>query len=141
MAMEAIMARIFSPLNFLAIAGYPHLVPQIDKWKDPLPLFYKGENDSPVEHVQEFHTLMQQLDIQHEDICMNLFMYSLQGDVRIWYRSLETSSIYSLKEFHVAFNIHCQKFYSSELICHSCSEEYKDCVQDIIDSYEGCENE
>jgi hypothetical protein len=46
-----------------------------------------------------------------------------------------------VEEFHAAFNIHCQFFYSSELICHSCCEEYKDCVQDIIDSYEGCENE
>jgi hypothetical protein len=41
----------------------------------------------------------------------------------------------------LAFNIHCQKFYSSKLICHSCCEEYKHCVHDIIDSYEGCENE
>jgi hypothetical protein len=68
-------------------------------------------------------------------------MYSLQGDVRIWYQCLEPSSIYSLKEFHDAFNIHCQIFYSFELIFHSCYEEYKDCVQDIIDSYEGCYNE
>jgi hypothetical protein len=141
MAMEAILARRFSPLNFSAIAGYPHPVPQIDEWQDLLPRFYEGENDNPVEHVQEFHALMQQLDIQHEDIHMKLFMYSLQGDVRIWYQSLETSSISSLKEFHAAFNIHCQKFYSSELICHSCCEEYKDCVQDIIDSHEGCEDE
>jgi hypothetical protein len=141
MAMEAILARRFSPLNFSAIAGYPHLVPQIDEWQDLLPRFYEGENDNPVEHVLEFHALMQQLDIQHEDIRMKLFMYSLQGDVCIWYHSLEPSSISSLKEFHAAFNIHCQKFYSSELICHSCCEEYKDCVHDIIDSYEGCDNE
>jgi hypothetical protein len=72
MAMEAILARRFSPLNLLAIAGYPHPVPQIDRWKDLLPRVYEGENDNLVEHVLEFHTLMQQLDIQHEDICMNL---------------------------------------------------------------------
>jgi hypothetical protein len=72
---------------------------------------------------------------------MKFFMYSLQGDAHIWYHSLEISSVSSLEEFHAAFNIHCQNFYSSELICHSCCEEYKDCVQDIIDSYEGCENE
>jgi hypothetical protein len=68
-------------------------------------------------------------------------MYSLQGDVHIWYQSLETSSISSLKEFHASFNINCQKFYSSKLICHSCCEEYKDSVQDIIDSHEECEDE
>jgi hypothetical protein len=37
--------------------------------------------------------------------------------------------------------MHCQKFYSSKLIFHSCCEEYKDCVQDITDSYESCEDE
>jgi hypothetical protein len=82
-------------------------VPQIDEWKDLLPRFYEGENDNHVEHVLEFHALIQQLEIQHEDICMKLFMYSLQGYVCIWYLSLEPSSISSLKEFHAAFNIHC----------------------------------
>jgi hypothetical protein len=37
--------------------------------------------------------------------------------------------------------MHYQKFYSSELICHNCCEEYKDRVQDIADSYKGCKNE
>jgi hypothetical protein len=116
MDMEAILAKRFSPLNFSVISSYPHPVPQIDEWQDILPRFYEGENDNPIEHVLEFHALMQQLDIQHEDIRMKFFMFSLQGYVRIWYHSLEPSSIYSLKEFHAAFNIHCQKFYSSELI-------------------------
>jgi hypothetical protein len=85
--------------------------------------------------------LIQQLDIQHECIHMNLFMYSLLGDACIWYHSLDLSNISSLEEFHASFNIHCQKFYSSELICHIVCEDYKKCVQDIDDSYEGCEND
>ena len=51
MAMEAILAKRFSPLNFSAIVGYPHHVPQIDEWQDLLPRFYEGENDIPVENV------------------------------------------------------------------------------------------
>jgi hypothetical protein len=141
MAMEDILSRRFTPLNFSAIVGYSHPVPQIDEWKDLLPRFCEGENDDPLEHVLGFHALMQKLDIQHEDIHMKLFMYSIQVDAHIWYHSIEISSISSLEEFHAAFNIHCQKFYSSELICHIFCEEYKDCVKDIIDSYEGCENE
>jgi hypothetical protein len=43
MAMKAILARRFAPLNFSAIDGYPHLVPQIDEWQDLLPRFYEGE--------------------------------------------------------------------------------------------------
>jgi hypothetical protein len=123
--MEAILSRRFSPLNFSAIVGYPDPVTQIDEWQDLLPRFYEGENGSPVEHVLEFHALIQQLDIHHEDICMKLFMYSLQGDVCIWYQSLEPSRIYSLIEFHVAFNLHCKRYYSSEFLFHDCCEEYE----------------
>jgi hypothetical protein len=72
---------------------------------------------------------------------MNIFMFSLDEDSREWYRSFPPSIISSLGEFNATFNRHCQKFYSSELIFHRCCEEYKDCVQDIIVSYEGCENE
>ena len=58
MSMEDILAMRFSPLNFSAIDGYPHLVPQIDEWEDLLPIFYEGDDDNPFEHVHEFHVLM-----------------------------------------------------------------------------------
>jgi hypothetical protein len=44
-------------------------------------------------------------------------------------------------EFHAAFNRHCQKFYSSEFICHNCCEECEDSEQDMVVSYEGCDDE
>jgi hypothetical protein len=50
-------------------------------------------------------------------------------------------SISSLGEFHGAFNAHCQKFYPSELICHTCCEGYNDCFQDRDASYTSCEDE
>jgi hypothetical protein len=110
MAMKAILARRFAPLNFSAIDGYPHLVPQIDEWKDLLPRFYEGDDDNPFEHVHEFHALMQQLDIHHEDILMKMFMYSLEGDARQWYRTLPASSISSLKTFMMFFILIARKF-------------------------------
>jgi hypothetical protein len=133
MAMKAILARRFSPLNFSAIEDYPHPVPLIDEWKDLLPRFYEGKDDNPVEHVHEFHALMQQLDIHHEDILMKMFMYSLDGDARKWYFSLPSSSISSLKDFHRVFNEHCKSFYPSESICHNCCEGYVECAQDLLD--------
>jgi hypothetical protein len=45
------------------------------------------------------------------------------------------------REFHAAFNRHCQKFYSSEFISHNCCKEYNDCVQNIADSDADCEDE
>jgi hypothetical protein len=135
MAMEAILARRFAPLNFSSIDGYPHPMPQIDEWKDLLPIFYEGENDILVEHVQEFHALMQQLDIHHEDILMKMFMYSLDGDARKRYFSLPPSNISSLKDFHRVFNEHCKRFYPSKSICHNCCEGYVECAQDLLDFF------
>jgi hypothetical protein len=84
---------------------------------------------------------MHQWEIHHEDVLLNMFMFSLAGDAREWYHSLPPASISSLGEFHAAFNRHCQKFYSSKLICHNCCEEYKDCIQDMDVSDGSCEDE
>jgi hypothetical protein len=65
-------------------------------------------------------------EIHQEDVLMKMFMFSLAGDAREWYHSLPPASISSLGEFHAAFNAHCQKFYPSELICHSCCKGYND---------------
>jgi hypothetical protein len=101
--------------------------------QDLLPRFYEGENDSPVEHVQEFHALMQQLDIHHEDILMKMLMYSLDGDARKWYFSLPPSIISSLKDFHRVFNENFKRFYPYESIYHNCCEGYVECAQDLLD--------
>jgi hypothetical protein len=105
-------------------------VPQIDEWKDLLPRFYEGEDDNPFEHVHEFHALMQQLDIHHEDILMKMFMYSLEGDARQWYRTLHASSISSLKDFHDVFYSHCKIIYPAERLFENCCEGYASYIQD-----------
>ena len=70
-----------------------------------------------------------------------MFMFSLPGDACEWCHSLPHASISSLGEFRAAFNRHCQKFYSYELIYHNCCEEYRDGVQDIVRSCESYEDE
>jgi hypothetical protein len=139
--MEAILARRFSPFNFSVVPGFPNVVPTIDEWGDFLPIFRERKDDNPVEHLREFHELMHQWEIHHEDVLLNMFMFSLAGDAREWYHSLPPASISSLEQFHAAFNAHCQRYYSSELICHNCCEEYRDGVQDIVHSCESCEDE
>jgi hypothetical protein len=139
--MDKILARRFAPFNFSVVPGFPNVVPTVDQWVDFLPIFRKHRDDNPVEHLREFHELMHQWEIHHEDVLMKMFMFSLDEDAREWYRSLPPASISSLREFHATFNTQCQKFYSSELIRHSCCEEYRDGVQDIVHSCERCENE
>jgi hypothetical protein len=138
--MEKILARRFAPFNFSAIPGFPNVVPSPNEWSDYLPIFRERKEDNPAQHLREFHELMHQWEIHHEDVLLKMFMFSLAGDAREWYHSLPPASISSLSEFHAAFNRHYQKFYSSEFICHSCCEECEDSEQDMAVSHEGCED-
>jgi hypothetical protein len=95
--MEAILARRFAPFNFSIIPSFPNVVPTIDEWGDFLPRFREHRDDNPVEYLFEFHELMHQWGIHHEDVLMKMFMYSLEGDDCEWYRSLPPASISSLE--------------------------------------------
>ena len=106
-----IVAR-FSPLDFTNVFGFPNIVPDIKEWGDHLPSFREDKDDNLAQHLFEFHKLMHQLDIHHEDVLMKLFMLSLGGDARLWYKSLLPSSISSLKEFHAVFHKYCKRMYS-----------------------------
>jgi hypothetical protein len=75
---------------------------------------------------------MHQMNIQHEDVLMKLFMYSLEGDAREWYRSLPPSSISSLKEFHATFSNHCKRLFSADLLFENCCEEFEVYVQHAV---------
>ena len=54
---------------------------------------------------------MEQQGIIFEDAQMKLFMYSLEDDFRIWYKTIPRGSIPSLKRFHIAFNHYCKGLY------------------------------
>jgi hypothetical protein len=94
--MEEILARRFAPFNFSAIPGFPNVVPSMDEWGDYLPRFREREEDNPAQHLSEFHELMHQWEIHHEDVLLKMFMFSLAGDARKWYHSLPPASISSL---------------------------------------------
>jgi hypothetical protein len=130
--MDKILARRFAPFNFSAIPSFPNVVPTIDEWVDFFPIFKEHKEDNPAQHLREFHELMHQWEIHHEDVLLKMFMFSLAGDARKWYHSLPPASISSLEQFHATFNRHCQKFYSSKFICHNCCEEYEDNDHDMV---------
>jgi hypothetical protein len=138
--MEKILAWRFSPFNFSAIPGFPNVVPSPDEWSDYLSIFRERKEENPTQHLHEFHELMHQWEIHHEDVLLKMFMFSLVGDARGWYHSLPLASISSISEFHATFNRRYQKLYSSEFICHSCCEECEDSEQDMVMSREDCED-
>ena len=136
------MAWRFSPFNFSVVPGFPNVVPAPNEWNDYLPIFRECKDDNPAQHLHDFHELMHQWEIHHEDVLLKMFMFSLAGDARKWYHSLPPSSISSLSEFHAAFTAYCQELYPSELIFHSCCEGYYNkCIQDRAISYVGYEDD
>ena len=82
---------------------------------------------------------MVQLDIYHEDVLMKMFVFSLEGDAREWYRSLPPSSIYSLKEFHTIFHHRCERYFSREILLEGCCEEFHSYIQNVYSS--SCEHD
>jgi hypothetical protein len=53
--------------------------------------------------MEAFETLIDQFEILHEDVVMRMFSRSLSGDVAVWFRCLEASSIGSWTELYHAF--------------------------------------
>jgi hypothetical protein len=137
--MERILAQRFDPFNFSVVPDFPNVVLAPNEWNDYFPIFREHKEHNPAQHINEFHELVHQWEIHHEDVLMKMLMFSLTWDACEWYHSLPPTSISSLGEFHAAFNAHCQKLYPSKLIYHSSCEGYNDCIQGIATSYAGCE--
>jgi hypothetical protein len=102
--LSTILVQKFSPFNFSAIYGYPHLVPAINEWDDYLPRFIGSKHDHPSEHLLKFQTYMLEHGFFHEDVWIKMFCFSLEEDALGWCLSLPDASIHSLKDFHDAFN-------------------------------------
>jgi hypothetical protein len=126
--MEKILAQRFAPFNFSAIPSFPNVVPSPDGWSDYFPIFREHEEDNPAQHLCDFHALMHQWEIEHEDVLLKMFMFLLAGDSHKWYHSLPPTGISSLVEFHAAFTAYFHKLYPSELIFHNYCEGYNNCI-------------
>ena len=118
--MKAIVVARFAPFDFVDIVGFPNIIPTIDIWGDCLPRFKENKEDNPSDHLVKFHEYIDQLDLHHEDVCMKMFTYSLEGNARQWYRSLPSSSISSLREFHAVFIKHYKRYYSLDTFLEEC---------------------
>ena len=73
--MEAILAQRFAPFNFFVVPSFPNVVPTMDQWIDFFPIFREHRDENPIEHLREFHEIMHQWEIHHEDVLMKMFMF------------------------------------------------------------------
>jgi hypothetical protein len=73
------------------------------EYHDCLPKF-AGNNVVTVEdHLNAFLKFVDDLEIEHEDVVMKMFMQTLEGDTRAWYKALPVGSINGWDSFQRKF--------------------------------------
>lgn len=58
-----------------------------------LPRFNEETGPSVEDHLATFLDFANNMNIEHEDVYTRLFVQSLEGNVRIWFRQLQANSI------------------------------------------------
>jgi ribonuclease HI len=92
------MSVFLRPLNFAAIQGAPHTVPE--KAIDKLPTFQGNNAISAKSHILNFQMCVER-DCQgndEEDVKMPLFVYSLEGDAAEWFTDFDQNKFSTLDE-------------------------------------------
>jgi hypothetical protein len=90
--------KLFKPLRLLHdLHPYPHYSFEY------LPQFSGEDHVTCERHLGAFEKFVDQFEIDHDDVIMMLFSKSLSGDVVMWFRCLESSSIGSWTELCHAF--------------------------------------
>jgi hypothetical protein len=100
--MDAIVASRYAPLilpqpvNPLPSGDYLKYMPK-----------FTGEKDIPAkEHLVAFYSYADNLNIENEDVWMRVFVQSLDGEVRKWFRILAPGSIVGIEALDSAFLRH-----------------------------------
>jgi hypothetical protein len=97
--MDAIVAARYAPLvlpqpmNALPAGDYLKYMPK-----------FTGEEDITVEeHLAAFYSYADNLNIENEDVWMRVFVQSLDGEVRKWFRGLTPGSIVGIEALDDVF--------------------------------------
>jgi hypothetical protein len=87
--MDAIVTARYAPL----ILSHPMNPLPAGDYLKYMPKF-TGEGDITVEeHLAAFYSYAENLNIENEDVWMRVFVHSLDGEVRKWFRGLAFGSI------------------------------------------------
>jgi hypothetical protein len=97
------MSIFLRPLNFVAIQGAPHDIPE--KVNDKLPSFQGNNAVSVHSHILNFHQCVLKYckGLDEMDVQMTLFVYSLEGDAAEWFTEFDSDKFSTLDEILVEF--------------------------------------
>jgi hypothetical protein len=97
--MEAIIAARYAPL----VLPHPLNALPTDGYLKQLPKF-TGEGDVTTdEHLEAFYSFIDDNVIMHVDVWMRIFVHSLQGEARKWFKALPPRSIDGIKALDSTF--------------------------------------
>jgi hypothetical protein len=98
-----IMSTLLWPLNFAAIQGAPHTIP--DTAIEKLSVFQGNNAVSAHTHILNFDlcTLKWCRGHDEEDVKMTLFLFSLEGDAAEWFSKQDPNKFSTLAEIFQAF--------------------------------------
>jgi hypothetical protein len=92
----------FGPLDIAAIPRQPHALPTTNYVKK-LPKFQGNNAVNAQEHIDQFLKVCDDEGVEHEDVAMKMFVSTLEGEARSWYKSLQNNSISGLNPFFEKF--------------------------------------
>jgi hypothetical protein len=92
----------FDPLSFVGFPDYRHDLPA-HKWLKRILLFAGRLGESVEDHLVSFSKLLDDFEMEHEDVAMRMFVSTLEGEARTWYKSLPNASIDGRDSFQEKF--------------------------------------
>ena len=99
--LRALLRKVFTPLDFSGIHGFPNgcykIVLRI------VPEFFGNDEDSTIHPIVSFSKLIADLKVYHEDDLMIVFALNFEGDAEDWFNDLWDESIDSMAKFFEKF--------------------------------------
>jgi hypothetical protein len=93
---------VYAPLDFTAIPNQPHDLPT-GEYQKHLPKFAGNNTVLVDDHLTDFLKFVDDLEVEYEDVVMKMFVQTLEGDARTWYKSLPVASIDGWDSFKCKF--------------------------------------
>jgi len=99
---ERIVAARYGPLVLLV----PLNAMPAGDYQEYMPKFTGTEGVTAEEHLESFYIYVDNLDINEEDVWMRVFVQSLNGEARKWFRELPPRSIVDIEALDDVFLKH-----------------------------------
>ncbi len=100
--MERIIAARYGPL----VLPTPLNAMPTGEYQKYMPKFTGTEGVTTEEHLESFYSYADNLDISEDDVWMRVFVQSLDGEARKWFRELTPRSIEDIEALDDAFLKH-----------------------------------